>query len=170
MRKCVASTFRSSGGGAARKRRRWPAPHQSPAATFRQCRTSVRLTRSVPVHLCSRMHQGPISHHGAEQRSTPVGCSTSPLRQRRREGAWWDGPGPALARGRSLDGLKTDTVDLRGGQGDVRRGARSSACLPCAPFGEVCPPWRGIQAGWHPRVGLRTDPPARDGLRAALDR
>ncbi len=67
-------------------------------------------------------------------------------------------------------GPQTNTVDLRGGQGDVRRGARSSARLPCAPFGGVCPPWRGILAGWHPRVGLRPDPPARGGLRAALDR
>ena len=109
---CVGTIFRSSAGGAARKRRRRPIPRQYRVSASRWRRTSVRLTRSSPAQLSGRMHPRPVSSHGAEQGSTPVGGSTSPLRQRSREGAWWDGPGPALPRGPSLDGLKTDsTVD-----------------------------------------------------------
>jgi len=114
---CVESIFRSSGGGAARKRRRRPVPAQYHTAVSRRKRipeqgrrTNVRLTRSSAVQLRGRMHTDPVSYHGAEQGSTPVGCSTSPLRQRRRERTWWYGPGPALPRGPSVDGLKTDST------------------------------------------------------------
>ncbi len=39
---------------------------------------SVRLTRSSILQLRGRMHPGPVSDHGAEQGSTPFGCSTIP--------------------------------------------------------------------------------------------
>jgi len=120
----VGTIFRSSGacpprrwaacpalrrwGGAARKRRR-----QYSTPDSRRHRTSVRLTRSSPARLHGRMHASPISPHGAEQGSTPVGGSTTTPRQPSRGAAWWDGPGPALPRGPSLDGLKT-TVSLYG--------------------------------------------------------
>ncbi len=116
---CVATTFRLSAGGAAPKRRRRGAPRQHHFAASlrteipdRGHRTSVCMTRSSPARLGGRMHTGPVSHHGAEQGSTPVGGSTIPLHQRRRGVAWWDGPGPALPRGPSQDDLKVDsTVD-----------------------------------------------------------
>jgi len=112
---CVATIFRSSGGGTARKRRRRPGPRQYHPAASRRRRTSDSPTRSSPAQLHGRMHTGPVSHHGAEQESTPEGGSTTPPRQRSREAAWWDVPGPALPRGPSADGLKTDsTVSLYG--------------------------------------------------------
>ncbi len=102
-----AVSFRSSGacpalrrwGGAARQCRRRPIPRQYRAPDSRRHRTSVRLARSSPAQPRGRMHSGPVSHHRAEQGSTPVGGSTAPVRQRSREAAWWDGPGPALPRG-----------------------------------------------------------------------
>jgi len=118
----VESIFRSSGGGAARKRRCRPVPPQYRVPDSRRTeiperghRTRVRLARSSPAQLGGRMHPGLVSHHGAEQRSTPVGGSTTPFHQCSREAAWWDGPGPALPRGPSFDGLKTDsTVSMDG--------------------------------------------------------
>jgi len=118
---CVATIFRSSGGGAARKRRRRPVPRQYRApdscrteSPERRHSTSVRLTRSSPARYHGRLHPGPVSHHGAGQGSTSVGGSTTPSRQHSRGAAWWDGPGPALPRGPSRDGLTTDsTVDRR---------------------------------------------------------
>ncbi len=124
----LASIFRSSGGGAARERRRRPVPRQYRPAASRRHRTSVRLTRSSPVQLRARMHPGLIAHHGPEQGSTPVGGSTTPLRQRSRGAASWDGPGPALSRGPSFDGLKTDsTADRRSIVAGRRSGAGTSS-------------------------------------------
>jgi len=104
--RCVDSIFRSSGGGAARERRRRPVPRQYRVPNSRRTeiperrrRTSVRLTRSSPARLRARMHPGPVSYQGKEQGSTPVGDSTTPPRQCSREAAWRDGPGPALPRG-----------------------------------------------------------------------
>jgi len=110
---CVESIFRSSAGGAARKRRRRPAPRQYHIAPSRQHSTSVHLTRSSPAQLRGRMRPGLVSHHGAEQGSTPVDCSTTPLQRRSREGAWWYGPGPALPRGPSHDDLKIVPTEVR---------------------------------------------------------
>ncbi len=76
-------------------------------------RTSVRLTHSSPAQRRCHLHPNPVSHRGGEQGSPTTGGSTTPLRQGSRRAAWWDGPGPALPRGPSLDGLKTNTVDLR---------------------------------------------------------
>jgi len=120
---CVASIFRSSGGGAARERRRRPVPRQYRTSASRRTsiperghRTSIRLTRSSPAQLRGCMHPGPVSQHGAEQGSTPVGGSTTPAQQLGRGGARWYATGPALPRGPSLDGLKTDsTVSMYGG-------------------------------------------------------
>ena len=77
-------------------------------------RTSVRLTHSSPAQRRCHLHPNPFSHRGGEQGSPPTGGSTTPLRQGSRRAARWDGPGPALPRGPSRDGLKTNTVDLRG--------------------------------------------------------
>ena len=114
---CVGTTFRLSGGGATCQRRRRLVPRQDHDTASRRTwilerrhRTRVRLTRSSPARLRARMRPCPVSHHGAEQGSRPVGGSTSPLRQRRREGIWWYGPGPAPPRGPSRDGLKTDST------------------------------------------------------------
>ncbi len=103
---CVESIFRSSGGGAARKRRCRPVPRQHHTAASRRTeiperehRTSVRLTHFSPAQLGGRLHPRPVSHQGVEQGRTPVGGSTTPPRQCSREAAWWDGPGPALSRG-----------------------------------------------------------------------
>ncbi len=60
--------------------------------------TIVRLTRSSPAQLRGHLHPGPVSYQGAEQGSTPVGDSTTPLRQRSGGAAWWDVPGPTLSR------------------------------------------------------------------------
>jgi len=110
---CVESIFRSSAGGAARQRRRRPAPRQYHTAASPRTeipehrhRSSVHLTRSSPAQQGGRMRPGPISHRGAEQRSAPAGCSTIPPRHRNRGAAWWYGPGPALTRGPSQDDLK----------------------------------------------------------------
>lgn len=111
---CVESIFRSSAGGAARQRRRRAAPRQHHTAAAprteipeRRHRSSGPLTRFSPAQLRGNRHTGPVSHQGAEQRSAPTGCSTIPPRHRRRRSARWYGPGPALPRGPSLDGLKT---------------------------------------------------------------
>jgi hypothetical protein len=70
----VETIFRSSGGGAARKRphsgiyvRRWPAPRQYRVTAFRRMeiserwnRTSIRLIRSSHAQLRARMHPSPV--------------------------------------------------------------------------------------------------------------
>jgi len=70
----VESIFRSSGGGAARKRRYRPVPPQYRVPDSRRTeiserghRTRVRLARSSPAQLGGRMHPGLVSHHGAEK-------------------------------------------------------------------------------------------------------
>jgi len=75
---CVASIFRSSGGGAARERphsgiyvRRRPAPRQYHTAAPRGYRTSGPPTRSSPVRPGRRMQPCPVSHHGVEQGVPP---------------------------------------------------------------------------------------------------
>jgi len=166
---CVESIFRSSGGGAARKRRRRPVPRQYRAAAMRRTevserghRTSVRLTCSFPAQFRGRMYPGPVPYQGAEQGSTPVGGSAIPPRQRSREAAWWDGPGPALARGPSLDGLKTRfyggvaPLPPARGRGWGRGGiGRRSGASPSSPHCSLMNPLRGPV----PRaVGRRVQP------------
>jgi len=109
---CVGTTFRLSGGGAARTRWRRLVPRQHRGAACTRHSTNVRLTRSSPAQLDGRLHPAPSSHYGAEQGSTPVSGSTIPRHQRVQGAAWWYGPGPALTRGPSEDDLKVDaTVD-----------------------------------------------------------
>jgi len=110
---CVESTFRSSPGGAARKRRHRPVPRQYRTRDARRTqiperghRTSAPLTRSSPAQLRGNRHTSLVSHQGAMQRSAPAGGSTIPPRHRNRGAAWWYGPGPALPRGPSQDDLK----------------------------------------------------------------
>jgi len=105
---------------------------------------------------------------GAEQANRPVRGSTIAPRQRSRGAAWWRGPGPALPRGPSQDGLKTDstgdglktnTVDLRASriprQGRHPRSSvvprhhrgRAHDVLACGPVRPERPGYRSVVIG-----------------------
>ncbi len=161
-RMCPATMSRTDlqivkgGAGACARRRSVPRQYRTAASRRTEIpegghRTSIRLTRSSPAQLGGRMHPGPVSYHGAEQGSTPVGGSTALLRQRSREAAWWDGPGPALSRGPSLDGLKTDSTGDRGRA--ARRGAN--------PPSPTCPLINATRRSHRARDGNRELQPLR---------
>jgi len=142
--RCVESIFRSSAGGAARERWRRSVPPKYRAPGSRCHRTSVRLTHSSPVWMGGHMRSGPVSSQGAGQRSTAAGGSTTPSRQCSLGAAWWYGPGPALPRGPSLDGLKTDSTGdgLKTNKVDVRESR-----IPRHGGTREQPPCTGISVG-----------------------
>ena len=117
---CVGTTFRLSGGGAARKRRRRAAPprHHAAASRRTEIRTEAQDQHPPATFLPDAPRWSPapcpLSSQGVELRSTPVDGSTAPFRQRNRGAAWSNGPGSALPRGPSRDGLKTDSTVERG--------------------------------------------------------